>query len=364
MTAASPHVVVDARMVTDGGIGTYLRQVLPRIARCRPQWRFTLLGDIAGLSAMQTENVGVRTCASPIYGVREQLALPLRVPADATVYWSPHYNIPVLLRSCRLVVTVHDVAHLALPQGNALKDGYARFMFSRGANRAAAILFDSEFSRAELTRFVTPRGQSTIAPLGVDESWFHARESAPSRPLDVPYMVYVGNWKRHKNVPALLRAFGRARSRIPHRLVLIGRRLGLNSDNAIDRELTALADRAIHVGEVDDSQVKRWVAHADALVTASTYEGFGLPPLEAMAAGCPTVVSRAGSLPEICEDASLYVDPLDEADIAARIVDVVTDGELRSRLIQRGRAHARGFSWDRCATATAAALERALGTST
>jgi ADP-heptose:LPS heptosyltransferase/glycosyltransferase involved in cell wall biosynthesis len=360
MTAGTAHVVVDARMANDGGIGTYLRQLLPRIARSRPEWRFTLLGDPSALSAMQAEHVSVRACGAPIYGVREQIEVPLQVPADASVFWAPHYHFPVLLRrSCRLVVTVHDVAHLALPQGSLLKQGYARAMFSQVASRADAILFDSEFSRHEMARFVASRGTNAVAPLGVDESWF-AADSASSRPLDDPYIVYVGNWKRHKNIPALLRAFGRVRKKIPHRLVLIGRRDGLNIDKTIDGEMAALGDRVLHVGEIDDAQLRRWVSHADALVTTSLYEGFGLPPLEAMAAGCPTVVSNAGSLPEICGDATLYVDPRDETDIAARIVEVLTDAELRGQLIERGRARARGFTWEQCAATTVGVLERAM----
>jgi len=95
-------------------------------------------------------------------------------------------------------------------------------------------------------------------------------------------------------------------------------------------------------------------------VTASLYEGFGLPPLEAMAAGCPCLVSEAGSLPEVCGDAALYCDPRDESGVASRIVEIATDAELRNRLIASGRARARDFTWERCATATLAELDRAV----
>ena len=351
-------------MAVSGGIGTYLQNLLPRVVAARPGWSFTLLGDphaMRSLGWSSLPNVQMQRCASSYYTLAEQVELPLRCPTSVDVFWAPHYNIPLLLRH-RIVVTVHDVCHLALPEttGGWLKQSYARVMFSQVGRRAATILFDSEVSRGELGRFAAARGRTAVAPLGVDESWFCARTSAPERPLADPYLVYVGNWKRHKNIPALLRAFNRVLDRIPHRLVLIGRSEGLNADPAIDRELSALGERVLTTGEISAPALRRWVAHAAALVTASLYEGFGLPPLEAMAAGCPCLVSEAGSLPEVCGDAALYCDPRDESGVASRIVEVATDAELRNRLIASGRARARDFTWERCATATLAELDRAV----
>jgi len=298
---------------------------------------------------------------SSYYTLAEQVELPLRCPPNTDVFWAPHYNVPLFLGR-PMIVTVHDVCHLALPEatGGWLKQRYARAMFSHVGKSARSILFDSEFSRTELGRFATPRGRTAVAPLGVDESWFCARAHAPQRPLGEPYLVYVGNWKRHKNIPALLRAFKQAMSRIAHKLVLIGRSEGLNADAAIDRELSALGDRAVTTGEISASELRRWVAHADALVTTSLYEGFGLPPLEAMAAGCPCLVSEAGALPEVCGDAALYCDPRDENGVALRIVEIATDAALRSRLVESGRARASEFTWERCASVTLAELDRAV----
>lgn len=357
------NIVVDARMATDGGIGTYLQNLVPRVVRTRPNWSFALLGNRTTMRALgwgDLPNVRLQTCTSSYYTLAEQLELPLRCPSNTDVFWAPHYNVPVLL-SYPVVVTVHDACHLALPDatGGWLKRGYARFMFSHVGKKAAGILFDSEFSRAELQRFASARGLTAVAPLGVDESWFCARAHAAEPPLAGLYVLYVGNWKRHKNVPTLLRAFRRVVERIPHRLVLIGRREGLNADAAIERELATLGDRVLPVGQVDSQQLRRWVAHADAFVTTSLYEGFGLPPLEAMAAGCPCLVSSAGSLPEVCGDAALYCDPKDEASVASRLVDIVTDTSLRRRLIELGATRAREFTWERCASLTLEQLERA-----
>jgi glycosyltransferase involved in cell wall biosynthesis len=357
------NVAVDVRMASHGGIGVYVQEVLPRVVRARPQWSFTLLGDPDAATAFgwdKLPNARLKRCRAPYYSIAEQVELPLRCLNGTDVYWTPHYNIPVLMRHPTVVV-VHDVCHLALPEitGGWAKQTYARFMFSRVAKTAAGIIFDSEFSRAEMARFSTTRGRTAVGPLAVDESWFNVRARHPNPPTGGPYLVYVGNWKRHKNVPTLLRAFKRVLHRIPHRLVLVGQREGLNSDGEIAREVASLGDRVLHVGEMKHADVQPWVAHADALVTTSLYEGFGLPPVEAMAAGVPCMVSNAGSIPEVCGEAALYCDPRDEGDVAARIVEIATDQALRRRLIELGRPRARNFTWERCAAATLEMLDHA-----
>ena len=348
-------------MIGDGGIGTYLGELLPRIADDRPRWRLTVLGPPDRLAPLGARpNVDVRELRTPIYGLREQLDLA-RVAARGDLFWAPHYNVP-LATGMRLAVTIHDVAHLALAGlVGPVERLYARAMFAAVRRRARALLFDTRFSADEFARLVgAPRCPATVAHLGVGEEWARARETHPARPLAEPYLLYVGNFKRHKNVPGLLRAFRRARERMPHRLVLIGRSEGLRADPEIPPLLRELGDAVVVPGEIAQDALRGWVAHADALVTASRYEGFGLPPLEAMAAGVPTMVSAAGSLPEVCGDASLYCHPHDERNVAERMVQVATDRELRALLVAAGRARAAEFRWDRCARLTVEALEGAL----
>lgn len=362
MKSARPaHVTVDARMVADGGIGTYLSNLLPRLAARRPDWTFTLLGDPEELSALSVmPNVRTVTCRAGIYGVREQLALMRARPSDADVFWTPHYNVPLATGRAKLVATVHDLCHLALPDqtGGFARRGYARGMFEMLRRRADAVLFDSEFTRSEMERLVgPPPTRSVVAHLGVDESWFRARTDHPVPPRAGPYLLYVGTLKRHKNVPVLLEAFRKVRDRLPT-LVIIGRREGLNADERIPDTEALARDGVVFLGEIPHAETRRYVAHATALVTTTLYEGFGLPPLEAMAAGTPCVVSRAGSLPEICGDAAAYCDPRDADDVAEHLAEIVTDESRRRTLIERGRTRARQFSWERCAEVTLATLQR------
>ncbi|HYD54004.1 MAG TPA: glycosyltransferase family 1 protein [Gemmatimonadaceae bacterium] len=352
-------------MIRHSGIGTYLRNLLPRIVEARPSWRFTLLGPAAALGevpGLHGSQVRLVDCDAPLYSVREQIALPRRVPRSVDLYWTPHYVIPVLLRR-PMLVTVQDVFHLAMPElvGGAARRAYARLMFGAVQRRAARILFTSEFTRAEFARLVGgSRAASSVVPLGVDAGWSAAGAGAP-RPLAEPYFLYVGNVKPHKNVAALVRAFVRVADRVPHHLAIVGRADGMRTgDDEVRRLVAARPDRVHLVGEVSDEALAAWMRHADAFAFPSLYEGFGLPPLEAMAAGRPCLVARAASLPEVCGDAAVYCDPRREDDIAARLAELATDPALRDALRDRGHARAAIYTWTRCAEGTIGVIEETL----
>jgi glycosyltransferase involved in cell wall biosynthesis len=140
--------------------------------------------------------------------------------------------------------------------------------------------------------------------------------------------------------------------------VIVGKQEGLiTADRTVNAAVPALGGRVRLTGEVDQHSLEQFFAHADALVFPSLYEGFGLPALEAMACGCPAIVSRAGSLPEVCGDAALYFDPMNPAELAASITQVLSSSDVRLDLRERGRRHAAQFQWDRCAERTLGLLE-------
>ena len=350
-------------MLRHAGIGTYIRNVVPRVVEAHPDWRFTLLGprdSVADWSVSSAANVTFVPCRSRIYTLSEQLEIPIRLPR-VDLFWSPHYNIPILSRA-PLVVTVHDVGHLALPETyggrGGLKLQYARRMFDAVRRRAREVIFDSEFSHTEFTRYVGEPRRATTIHLGVGADWFEPI-SGPA-PHSRPYIVFVGSAKPHKNLGTLLRAFERLRDTVPHDLIIIGGQDQRTVDTPALAIAARLGDRVRTVSDADDDLLKRFVANAAALVLPSLYEGFGLPPLEAMAAGCPTIVSTAASLIEVCGDAPLYCDPTDPEDMARQIARLLGDPALRARLIKAGRARAAQFDWDVCASRSASVLERAL----
>jgi len=337
-------------------MGTYLRNVLPGVIAAFPEREFCLLGDKAALSSSgwtNSANVCLVETGSAMYSLAEQMELIRKIPKETSLFWATHYNIPLFYRG-KMLVTVYDLFHLAMPElvGGIHKRLYAQIMFWAVRRRAAAIITISRFSKDELIRFAG-KGRQPIYPvhLGVANAWFNI--PASGEPRHEKYILYVGNVKPHKNLSALVKAFGSISDKIPHNLIIVGKKNGfITGDEIVAREAARLGERVQFTGYVDDETLRQYFAHADALVFPSLYEGFGLPPLEAMAAGCPVLVSDAASMPEICGDAAVYFDPRQLADIAEKMLKVLSDENLRKILRQRGYEHAREFTWERCVKET------------
>ncbi len=340
-------------MFRASGIGTYLRALLPRVVRLLPQARFCLLGDVPFLTqAFAGEpRVECRELSAGVYSPLEQLGIPRTAPSETRIFWSPNVNVP-LVHPGRLLVTVHDAFYFEPPPGVRTridKRVYLGLLTRRLRQSASAILCDSEFTKSELERKWTKWPCPLhVVRIGIENDWF----SKPSgeNPWPKPYLVYVGNLKPHKNLPRTLAAFARIAERVPHDFLLIGTGESDALVRAIDPRLT---ERVHFLGSLENDAVKRHVAHASGLVLASLYEGFGLPPLEAMALGVPVLVARAASLPEVCGEAALYCDPLSIEAIALGLERLLSDDDLRARLAREGPANARRFDWDESARRTA-----------
>ena len=300
---------------------------------------------------------------APAYSLREQLAFARLDLRRADLFWAPHYNIP-LVRTPRLVVTVHDVMHLTLTEyrNRWLRRQYATTMYTAVRRRASAVICVSDFTRRELERVVGSGPAIHVVHNGVHPSWFDVSRRADFTSPARPYIVFVGLAKPHKNLFGLLQAFASIRDRVPHELVIVGshRDALRTSDRRIEETPAALSGHVRFADHLELSSLQQCVAGADALVQPSLCEGFGLPPLEAMAAGTPCLVSRIDPLVEVCGDAVTYCDPRDPADIARRLLELLQSQEARQQLRSRGRERARAFSWDRSATKTLAVFEQVL----
>jgi glycosyltransferase involved in cell wall biosynthesis len=357
-------LAIDARMLHFSGIGTYLRALLPRLISQAPELQFHLIGDPGELAACTwagAPNVALIGCGARVYSAGEQLQLWRSVPAQCGVLWSPHYNIPMLTGK-RLVVTIHDLFHLAtLSELQGVhKRLYARLLFGAVARKAERVICVSEFTAGELARLTgMERARMRVIHNGVEPSWSGVERVAPRDGR--PYFLYVGNVKPHKNLARLVDAFAGVAGRVPHDLVIVGKREGfITGDETVAGRAASLGERVRFTGFIDDCELACYFAGADCLVFPSLYEGFGLPPLEAMACGCPVLASRAASLPEVCADAALYCDPYSVPDIAEKLVLMAGDRPLREDLARRGRERAGHFSWDRAAQQTLAVLREAL----
>jgi glycosyltransferase involved in cell wall biosynthesis len=353
-----PLIAVDIRMLEQSGIGTYLRNLLPRLVERMPEFRFVLLGERSALEAASIDAETVEVSA-PIYSLREQWELPRAVPRGTALFWLPHYPIPLAYRG-RMAVTIHDLCHLVLAKlfGGPHRRLYTRTMLHAVRRRARLVLTDSDFTAREFLRYVgRPEGRLLTVPLAAEDFW--GQPCAAERP-ERPYFLFVGNVKPHKNVRGLLRGAALNADRLPHDVVVVGRRDGfITGDRSVAEAARELGDRIRFTGPVSDEALRSWYAGAEALVFPSHYEGFGLPALEAMAAGCPVLSSDRSSLPEVCGAAAEYFDPDRPETIADAMLRIVREPGLAPRLRELGNRRWREFSWDRAADAVAAALAEA-----
>ena len=352
-------LTIDARMLFASGIGTYLQNMLKRV-------RFEQLGlkteiyvhsEAAAVWVHQYQpEAEVKACPVWIYGPREQLFWLKNLKGGA--FWSPHFNIPWGGYE-KLIVTVHDcfpLSELAHP----LMRIYGGVMYGRIRQKADAILTVSEFSRRELQERAKIVGTPIqVIPNGVAPSWFTS--SLPERPYPFKYFVYVGNLKRNKNLRRLLKAYGKVGPE--QKLVCVGPTHQLKDyDRAALRLMQRMKDQVISADVVSDERLRAIVKHAEGLIMPSLYEGFGLPPLEAMASKVPVLVSEATSLPEVCGESALYCNAHSVEGIIEGLQKLMgLQGAERAKRLKEGYDHAAKFNWDTSAQATLEVLKSVLG---
>lgn len=364
--ATHKHFGIDLRMYRMSGIGRYLQTLLPRLIPRLNADRISLLGTREDLCRQPwvtaDHRVEIRDFDSRIFSISEQLAITRNLYRGIDVCWTPQYNLP-LLYSGKLLVTLHDLCHLAMPEtlGSPLQRGYSRFLFSRVAARASAILCGSEFTASEAHRLLGIQGSRlTVVYPCLDENWIRSVVTG-SRIRPDPYLLVVGNVKVNKNVLAAIRSFNQIRDRIPHDLVIVGKRDGfLNADANINDALMKADERIAFTGHVSDADLRLYYRDADVLVFPSKYEGFGYPLVEAMAMECPVACSNASSLPEVAGDAAVFFDPNSTDDIARVLLLVISDRKLHAELIQRGKIRLKHFAGDRSAAITADVINNLL----
>jgi glycosyltransferase involved in cell wall biosynthesis len=388
-----PHVCVDARLLQAAGIGTLLKAALTRLTR-RGDYTLSLLCRTSDKPLLASFSSHLIDMNAPLYSLREQGAYLQSIPV-CDLFWSPHFNVPLFpIRAKKRLTTICDVYHLAHFSYLTLAQKiYAKTMYNAAFAFSDHLTTLSEFSKQEIFRFSTCKPQKiTIVPPGFDhlnpinlsfglsssdsEDFTQqilgfsvevngqgpftrqkntrdaskvpeAEEEKPKTQVikkpnldfaQKDYLLAVGNLKPHKNLVRLVQAYERLRPKMP--LLIAGTKEGLKT---YDRTLFTtvqnspfLRERVHFLGKVSDTQLHALYVRAKLLIFPSTYEGFGYPPLEAMACGCPVVASHAAAIPEICEDAVEYVDPFCIDSIAMGIHTVLNDSGRQKHLIQKG----------------------------
>jgi glycosyltransferase involved in cell wall biosynthesis len=358
-----------------GGSETYARGLLAGLAGQPTGDRITVLADelVAG-SLAGVDGTRVRlapTGARPIGRRRAGRAAAFvrhAIPSASSGRFDVmHYPLTVPLPPTRAprVVTLQDINHrdLAALWGRAERT-YRRVVYERAARRAAVVVTAAEYTRRRLIEALGIAPERVVAiAYGVDAR-FTPEPTAADADLDLPepYILYpAADWP-HKNHERLVRAFAAA---APPGLALVltgnrGRRWARIQRVAGELGVGACVH---HLGRVGDAAMPGLYRRARALVFPSLYEGWGLPPLEAMACGCPVASSTRAALAEACGDAALAFDPEDERSIGEALARVVEDDALRGDLRGRGLARAAGFTWERSAREHAAAYRHAAASS-
>ena len=359
-----PYTIgIDARKLGEFGIGTHVRNLVEALARLDGENRYVLFVGRERLEGLP-ENFHTVSERAPVYSLREFVALSwqlFRLRLD--LYHATHYVLPAVL-PCPTVVTIHDIIHLLYPEflPGPLAFLYAQRMIRRALVRGTRILAVSQNTKTDLMDYFDVDGRKIHVVYNGVEERFRQRLSPEElqrwlRQLGLPssYLLFVGNPKPHKNLENVLRAYARAQALRPFDadLVCVGSR-----DQAQDFKLRLLAEqlgvggRLQLAGHVASEALPAVYQGSSLFLYPTLYEGFGLPVVEAMAAGVPVVTSNNSALREIAEGYAHLVDPLDVEDMAHAVVRCMSDAEYRESLAKLGLRRAADFRWERTAEKT------------
>ena len=368
------RIAIDVRRARDFGVGTYIRNLVHALAALDHENHYVLV-------ALQADDAEL-----PELPPNFEIALYRRHDTD----WTDQFAFYFFLRSLRAdlvhiplnlvpllmprpyVVTIHDMGSLLFGDRAQMRAGFRMFLFRRGLLRAARVIAVSAATRRDVESvlgipsdrirqiYEAPDPHFVRAPDYAARSAEH-QQTLERYQIDYPFILYAGAVRPQKNIPRLVEAFAVLRGDLERHPVYKDLRLIIIGDEitkypALRRAVikTRVEKLVRFLGFVPLDTLRVFFEAASAFVFPSLHEGFGLPPLEAMAAGTPVVTSNVSSLPEVAGDAAMLVNPENVFDIARGIREVLLDDELRAGLIRRGHEQVRRFSW---ATAARQVLE-------
>ncbi len=371
------RIVIDARHVRDFGVGTYIRNLTRALAAIDRENQYLLVALPADTTEFAgfPQNFRVVTYNRPDSQVRDNLRFPLFVRRlGADLYHLPLYQVPLFMPK-PYVVTVHDLSAFRYPSERGWRHQLRLLQARRGIRRAARVIAVSAATRRDVEsilgvpperidqiynapdiRFTGPLKAADARDAGPDAPEKYRRRIIERYQIHYPYILYVGNIRPQKNVPRLIEAFAVLRGRLAPdsqyadlRLIIIGDDVSRHPAVRLAVMKSRVEKSVRFLGFVPIDTLRVLYEQAAVFAFPSLYEGFGLPPLEAMAAGTPVVASNVSSLPEVVGDAAVVVNPDNVFDIARGLQDALLDEHLRSVLIEKGRQQVTRFSWERTA---------------
>lgn len=371
------RIGIDARFYgpIGKGLGRYTQEIVDNAIRLDQENEYVIFLRAENFSDFKIENPRVKKVLADVrwYSLAEQFLMPFyfwREHLDLIHF--PHFNVPIFCLT-KFVVTIHDLILISYPTKRAttlgpilykIKNWGYRLAIWVALKRARKIITVSEFTKKSIIEIFKVKAEKIIVTYeGVSEKlrkpekqFGDDKEVLLGYNIHKPYLLYVGNAYPHKNLEGLFKVFINIRQEFSDlQLVLVGKedyfylRLKLLVK---DLKLNNSGEAVLSAGYVPDSQLNSFYQNALAYVFPSFYEGFGLPPLEAMAHGLPVVSSDKASMPEILGDAALYFDPDDSEDMCQKIKQIIVDENLRNNLRQLGYEQIKKYSWEECVLKT------------
>jgi glycosyltransferase involved in cell wall biosynthesis len=360
-------IAIDIRRMTEFGVGTYIRNVVRTLGRLDCENEFLLVGSpakVEEIGALPPNFRSVPLLASDrsVAGYREFRTALQGLHCDL-VHIPNLFSVPRML-PCPYVMTVHDMLeHMSRAREQS---GFWRSFHFQMTKRvlagAARIFAVSNFTRNEIEKlFESPSNHVEVVYNAIDERFLHGHASAADRELiaqryqvTYPFLLYAGRISAHKNVVRMIEAFSALKTELEKdqaypdlKLIIIGDDLSGNPDLRRTVVRSGVQHDVRFLGFVPIEVLRIFYDEAKIFVFPSLYEGFGLPPLEAMVHGTPVVTSNVTSLPEVVGNAAVLVNPENIFEIMRALHRVLMDKPLRDRMKQRGYEQAAKFSWEK-----------------
>jgi len=361
------HLLIDARMYSPQftGIGRYVFEIVQEFFIQKPDWNFTLfLGEqefekfnISEINANRSGKIQKILAPEKIYSKEEQTTFLKKIAqTEGDIIWFPHFNVPIFCPK-KFVVTVHD---LTLSKFSGKKHSFLKNIVYKSILKNALIRSQKIFTVSQNTKRDLENDENVspekiiVAGNAVGDEFINFspdrnfwKNTSEILGIEKPFFLYTGQWRSHKNIVGMIKAFHLFLKKNGNiaQLVITGKDNPLYPEFLEYRADHNLEEDVLPVGLVPEKTLLHLYSHAKAYVFPSFYEGFGIPPLEAMAVQTPVIASNASCIPEVCGDAVEYFDPRNILEISEKMSEIFSNEELQENLVEKGLKQIQKFSW-------------------